>query len=147
MRNIGRLQAQTGTTPRKGRCACNFGHTFAISSRHKGELRHIGHKGCFEMFSRELILHTVIAGLVTPILVNPALADAHAITIEGNGWVVLFILLFFVAVIYFLIIGSMQAEERDGRLGRYQSGHEHGWFGMSGRSKGDDDGDGDDNSN
>ena len=78
----------------------------------------------------------------------PARADAHPLSIEGNGWVAIFILLFFVAVIYLLIIGSMQAEERDGRLGRYSGGHDHGWFGMSGRSNDDDDGpDGPDGSN
>lgn len=95
------------------------------------------------MISGKFLSRSIAAALVTPILESPALAKAQAITIEGNGWVVLFIILFVVAVIYFLIIGSMQAEERDGRLGRYRGGHEHGWFGMSGRN--DDDNDGDDN--
>jgi hypothetical protein len=70
--------------------------------------------------------------------------DAQPVTIEGNGWVAIFIILFFVAVIYLLIIGSMQAEERDGRLGRYGGSNDHGWFAPPGRN---DDDDGPDNSN
>jgi hypothetical protein len=70
--------------------------------------------------------------------------DAQPVSIDGNAWVAIFIILFFVAVIYLLIIGSMQAEERDGRLGRYGGSSERGWFAPPGRN---DDDDGPDNSN
>lgn len=94
-------------------------------------------------------LQKAIPSLVASIMTAlSAHAESHAVTIEGNGWVAIFVILFFVAVIYFIIIGSLQTEERDGRLGRYNGGHDHGWFGMSGR-RGDDDGGNDpgDNSN
>lgn len=100
------------------------------------------------MLIRNIIEKAEIATGAFFALAGPARADAHPLTIEGNGWVAIFILLFFVAVIYLLIIGSMQAEERDARLGRYGGGHDHGWFGMSGRGNDDDDGpDGPDGSN
>jgi hypothetical protein len=47
-------------------------------------------------------------------------------------------------VIYLLIIGSMQAEERDGRLGRYGGNNDHGWFAPPGHND-DDDGPGNSN--
>ena len=99
------------------------------------------------MLIRNIIEKAEIAAGAFFAFSGPARADAHPLTIEGNGWVAIFILLFFVAVIYLLIIGSMQAEERDGRLGRYGGG-DHGWFGVSGRGDDDDDGpDGSGNSN
>jgi hypothetical protein len=95
------------------------------------------------MLVRNIIEKAEIAAGVLVAMTEPAWAvDAHPVTIEGNGWVVIFIILFFVAVIYLLIIGSMQAEERDGRLRRYGGSGEHGWFGAPGHSDDDDDDDG-----
>jgi hypothetical protein len=56
-------------------------------------------------------------------------ANAHPLSITGNGWVAILILLGFVAVIYFVIIGSLKVEERDARLGR-KDDTTKGWFGM-----------------
>lgn len=100
------------------------------------------------MLIRNIVEKAELAAGSFVALSGVARADAQPLTIEGNGWVAIAIILFFVAVIYLLIIGSMQAEERDGRLGRYGGGHEHGWFGVPGRSDDDDDGpDGPGNSN
>lgn len=93
------------------------------------------------MLIRNIIEKAEIAAGAIVALTEPAWAmDAQPVTIEGNAWVAIFVILFFVAVIYFLIIGSMQAEERDGRLGRYGGSGDHGWFGAPGRSEDDDDG-------
>ena len=97
------------------------------------------------MNSKKMIARLTLAGFMTSILNRVSLADAHAITVEGNAWVIIAVIVFVVVVIYFLIIGSMQAEERDGRLGRGRSGHEHGWFGMSGGKDDDDGGEGTNN--
>jgi len=98
------------------------------------------------MLIRNIIEKAEFAAAAVVGTTGPAWAiDAQPVTIEGNAWVAIFIILFFVAVIYFLIIGSMQAEERDGRLRRYGGSGEHGWFGAPGHS--DDDDDGPDNSN
>lgn len=78
-------------------------------------------------------------------LVEPAAAKAKPVSIEGNGWVALLVILFFVAVIYFLVIGPLKIEERDARLRRSGDGGEHGWFGTSGHHHHDDDGDDDSN--
>ena len=100
------------------------------------------------MLIRNIVEKAELAAGAFVTLSGSARADAQPLTIEGNGWVAIAIILFFVAVIYLLIIGSMQAEERDGRLGRNGGGHEHGWFGAPGRSDGDHDGsDGPSNSN
>jgi hypothetical protein len=72
-----------------------------------------------------------LAAGASMVFATPAWARAHPVSIHGNGWVAIFLILFAVAVIYVLIIGSLQAEERDGRLGRHDGG-EHGWFGTSG---------------
>lgn len=118
-----------------------------MTPRHKGEpWRTLGWKGCTGMLIRNIIEKAEISAAALMAMTGPAWAvDAQPVTIEGNGWVAIFIILFFVAVIYFLIIGSMQAEERDGRLGRYGGSGDHGWFGAPGHSHDDDDGP--DNSN
>jgi len=98
------------------------------------------------MLIRNIIAKAEIAAGALVGMTGPVwAADAQPVTIEGNAWVAIFIILFVVGVIYFLIIGSMQAEERDGRLGRYGGGHDHGWFGAPGRSDDDDDPDGSNN--
>jgi hypothetical protein len=100
------------------------------------------------MLIRNIIEKAEIAAGALLAMTEPAWAvDAHPVTIEGNGWVAILIILFFVAVIYLLIIGSMQAEERDGRLGRYGGSNDHGWFAPPGHGHGNDDDDGSDNSN
>lgn len=70
--------------------------------------------------------------------VEPADANAHPLSISGNGWVALLVIFVFVAVIFFLIIGSLKVEERDARLGRRDNGTK-GWIGMH-RDGDDDDG-------
>lgn len=77
----------------------------------------------------------------TAFLASSGTADAHvhALSISGNGWVAILLILGFVAVIYFLIIGSLRVEERDARLGRKSDGTK-GWFGMHSDDSDDDDG-------
>jgi hypothetical protein len=74
-------------------------------------------------------------------LASAGTADAHVhpLSISGNGWVAILILLGFVAVIYFLIIGTLKVEERDARLGRKDETTK-GWFGMRSDDSDDDDG-------
>ena len=91
------------------------------------------------MLIRNIIEKAEIAAGAFVAFTEPAWAmDAHPVTIEGNAWVAIFVILFFVAVIYLLIIGSMQAEERDGRLGRYGGSNDHGWFAPPGHGHDDD---------
>jgi len=97
------------------------------------------------MLIRNIIEKAEIAAGAFLALTQPAWAiDAQPVSIDGNAWVAIFIILFFVAVIYLLIIGSMQAEERDGRLGRYGGNDDHGWFAPPGHND-DDDGPGNSN--
>jgi hypothetical protein len=97
------------------------------------------------MLSRNIIEKAELAAAAFVGMTSPAWAiDAQPVSIDGNAWVAIFIILFFVAVIYLLIIGSMQAEERDGRLGRYGGSNDNGWFAPPGR-KDDDDGAGNSN--
>lgn len=67
-----------------------------------------------------------------------ARATAHALTISGNAWVGIMIIIGFVAIIYFVIMGALQTEERDARLRRGGGGGEAGWFGFSYRDDDDD---------
>jgi len=66
-------------------------------------------------------------------------ANVHPLSISGNGWVAILILVGFVAVIYFLIIGTLKVEERDARMGRKDETTK-GWFGMHTDDSDDDDG-------
>ncbi len=75
----------------------------------------------------------VVAMLAT---VQTAMAEAKPVSIEGNAWVAVLLIVGFVAVIYFVIIGSLGVERRDARLGR-RDDHEHGWFGFSERPRSD----------
>lgn len=79
------------------------------------------------------------AASVTAFLASAGIADAHEhpLSITGNGWVAIFILLGFVAVIYFLIIGALKVEERDARLG-HKDDTSKGWFGMHSDDSDDD---------
>jgi len=100
------------------------------------------------MVFRNIIEKLELAALTLFAMAGPAAAEAKPVSIEGNGWVAVLIILFFVAVIYLLVIGPLKIEERDARLRRSGDGGEHGWFGTSGHHhKDDDEGDGNDSNN
>jgi|GEM_PF-3646390 len=94
------------------------------------------------MAFRNIIEKLELAAVALFAMVEPAAAEAKPVSIEGNGWVAVLIILFFVAVIYLLVIGPLKIEERDARLRRSGDGGEHGWFGTSGHHHKDDDDDG-----
>lgn len=98
------------------------------------------------MVLRSIIEKLELAAVALFAMVEPAAAEAKPVSIEGNGWVAVLIILFFVAVIYLLVIGPLKIEERDARLRRSGDGGEHGWFGTSGHHHHDDD-DGDSGGN
>ena len=93
------------------------------------------------MISRSILEKFEIAAAAFLVAVQPASAEAKPVSIEGNAWVAILILLVLVAVIYFLVIGPLKIEERDARLRRNDGGAEHGWFGSPGHRHDDDDGD------
>ena len=80
-----------------------------------------------------------VAAIAMLATAQTALAEAKPGSIEGNAWVAVLLILGFVAVIYFVIIGSLGVERRDARLGR-RDDREHGWFGHSGKTRDDRDG-------
>ena len=84
-----------------------------------------------------------VAAIAMLATAQTALAEAKPVSIEGNAWVAVLLILGFVAVIYFVIIGSLGVERRDARLGR-RDDREHGWFGYSGKTRDDRDGSADD---
>jgi hypothetical protein len=92
------------------------------------------------MIFRSTLEKLELAAVALIAMVEPAAAEAKPVSIHGNGWVAVMILLVFVAVIYFLVIGPLKIEERDARLRRRADDGEHGWFGTSGHTHhGDDD--------
>ncbi len=62
--------------------------------------------------------------------VSPASAAAKTPTISGNGWVAIFMLIGFVAIIYFVIMGALSIESRDASMGRARPKRDDGWFGI-----------------
>lgn len=90
------------------------------------------------MAFRNIIEKLELAAFALFAMAGPAAAEAKPVSIEGNGWVAVLIILFFVAVIYLLVIGPLKIEERDARLRRSGDGGEHGWFGTSGHHHKDD---------
>ena len=94
------------------------------------------------MAFRNIVEKLELAGVALFATVETAAAKAKPVSIEGNGWVAVLIIVCFVAVIYLLVIGPLKIEERDARLRRSGDGGEHGWFGTSGHHHKDDDDDG-----
>ncbi len=79
-----------------------------------------------------------IAALAFLATVEPAWAEAKPVSIEGNAWVAVLLVLGFIFVVYLVIVGSLGVERRDAQLGRRED-HEHGWFGHPGKPRDDDD--------
>jgi len=87
----------------------------------------------------EVVLEAVASSIAFMASAGTADAHVHPLSISGNGWIAILILFGFVAVIYGVIIGALQAEERDARLGRKEEATK-GWFGMHSNDDDDDDG-------
>lgn len=85
---------------------------------------------------RTIVEKVEIAAVAMLATVETAMAEAKPVSIEGNAWVAVLLIVGFVAVIYFVIIGSLGVEKRDARLGR-RDDHEHGWFGFSEKPRND----------
>ncbi len=85
---------------------------------------------------------SILASTATTLLssATTASATAQTPTISGNGWGAIFILIGMVAIIYFVILGTLSTDARDERTG---SKRDDGWFGIFPVSDPDHDGDGD----
>jgi hypothetical protein len=87
----------------------------------------------------EFVLEAAASSIAFLASAGTADANVHPLSISGNGWIAVLLLLGFVAVIYLVIIGALKAEERDARLGRKDETTK-GWFGMHTDDSDDDDG-------
>ena len=70
-----------------------------------------------------------------PTAAHAAVTAARTPIVTGNGWLALGIIGVLVAVIYFLIRGSLHIEERDARRGS----RDDGWYGFFPHGSDDDD--------
>lgn len=98
-------------------------------------------KGCFEMSMAKTLRQTAALAGGYLATTSVAAADAHTPTISGNAWVAIAIIIGFVAIIYFVIMGALHIESRDARLGKDRSGGHDRWYGVFGSGSGDDDDD------
>lgn len=87
----------------------------------------------------EFVLEAAASSVAFLASAGTADANVHPLSITGNGWIAILLLLGFVAVIYGVIIGALKAEERDARLGRRDETNK-GWFGPLYDDSDDDDG-------
>ena len=87
----------------------------------------------------EFVLEAVASSIAFVASAGTADANVHPLSISGNGWIAVLLLLGFVVVIYGVIMGALNAEERDARLGRKDETTK-GWFGMHNEDSDDDDG-------
>lgn len=97
-------------------------------------------KGCFEMSMAKAVRRTAAVAGGYLVATSIVAADAQTPTISGNGWVALAIIIGVVAIIYFVILGALNIEDRDARQGKNRNGHDR-WYGVFGSGSGDDDDD------
>ena len=89
----------------------------------------------------KLIRFRVPALVTCGIMAAPASAYAsyHTPSVTGHREVAVMLLLGFVAIIYFVIMGALSLDRRDARAGRGNSRRDDGWFGIFPHTPPDDD--------